>query len=168
MEGGFDIIYDKKNGNAFIESKEGEYVQFQPHEYSNTITWTVDDTGFRQIAKDAEELFGPPNADQVSILGLHGKDTRGVMPTDQALEVLVGYAGDVNFASIDIGTYSVLWASPRLPNALFATEAGYGELSIVCEKDCGNAVESAMRTSATPKIGRHAVAILSRVFNRPS
>lgn len=167
MKGGLEVIYDKKSGNAFIESEEGEYVQFQPHERSNTITWTVDDAGFRQIVKNAERLFGIPDEDQVSILGLHGKDVRDVMPTDQALNVLVEHVGDIDFASIDIGTYSVSWVSPRLPNAFFATEAGHGELSVVCAKGYSNIVESVMRTSATPKIGHHAVAILSQLLRRP-
>lgn len=167
-EGGLQAIYDKKSGNTFIESEEGEYVQFQPHEHSNTITWTVDDLGFQRMAKDIRKLFGAPLDDQVSILGLNDQDMRDVMPTDQALGVLIERAGDIDFASIDIGNSSISWVSPRLPNALFATEAGYGELSIVCEKGYSSSVESAIRTSATPKVGRYAVSIVTQLLGRSS
>lgn len=159
---GFEFGLDSETGDVYLETPDGEYVQWLPGEDVDVIALTADGGNAVEFVMSIRESYGLPADPDTAVVIMRAEKPQ-FMPASESVDLIKSSIDYLDFFKIDCVDFSVAWASPEKMKELAPKFGGHGEISLTGKNLLQSKAFNESLLSGTPSIRSDLDEILARV-----
>ncbi|WP_157931814.1 hypothetical protein [Mycobacteroides abscessus] len=127
---GFELGHDTQTGDIYLETAEGEYIQWIPGKSVDVIAVTADRHDALDLLLSIHGKHGLPFDPSSSVVIIRAQKPTFMSSID-AIDYVKSTIDSVDFFQVDGFGFSVTWASPERMEKIAPKFGGHGEASLM-------------------------------------